>query len=245
MNEHINTFTGETIIYNDHYHRYYALDGTALQGASSYAKQFGDTFNADQIIPRLAKQWGMSIADIKQLWAINADISNSFGSSVHHAMELWFRYHKVGREIQERKGMEYNYALPKNVHLRDIVLSFVDTFGDIDGVPEATLSAVEKKMAGRTDLIQITGEKSCRVGDFKTNNEMSTDKLLKYQHQLSFYADILTYHGWTVEGLDIYYHDGQTWTLITLDILPVILSVPENVPVLSTVPPRPPVFKGV
>jgi hypothetical protein len=187
--ELIDTFTGEQIYYNDTYHAYYSLDGKKLLGASSYAKRFGSTFNKSAILPRLAKAWEMPKQDIDQLWTINANISNSFGSAIHHAMELWFRFNKVGKTIQEKKGLPYNYALPKNVHIRDIVLDFVATFGDISGIPEATLSAVDKGMAGRTDLIHITGDKTCRVGDYKTNNDLDDDKLLKYQHQLSFYAD--------------------------------------------------------
>jgi hypothetical protein len=236
MNQTIETFTNETILYNEQYHAYYTVDGKKLLGASSYAKRFGDTFNADAIIPRLVDKWQLPSGDIKQLWAINADISNNFGSAVHSAMELWFRYHKAGAHIQSLKDLEHNYALPKNAHLRDIVLSFVNQFGDIDGVPEATLSAVAKGMAGRTDLIHLTGEKVCRVGDYKTNNDLDRDKLLKYQHQLSFYADILVHHGWTVEGLDIYHHDGKRWTHIPMEVLPV-----ELTPV-STGGRRPPAF---
>lgn len=241
MNQQLTTFTGETILYNEQYHAYYSLEGKKLLGASSYAKRFGDTFNAAAIIPGLVTKWGLPADNIRQLWAINADISNNFGSAIHSAMELWFRYHKAGAHIQSLRDMEHNYALPKNVHLRDIVLSFVDQFGDIDGVPEATLSAVAKGMAGRTDLIHLTGTRSCRVGDYKTNNDLDKDKLHKYQHQLSFYADILTHHGWTVEGLDIYHHDGQGWTHIPLEVLPVEL----NPPALSTGGRRPPAFRAV
>jgi len=242
--EFIKTFTNETIIYNDHRHTYTTVDGKVLLGASSYAKRFGKSFPKDDIINRLAPKWQMSAKDIANLWTINADISNAYGTAVHAAMELWFRYHKKGKEIQALKELEHNYALPKNVYLRDIVLDFVDTFGHLDGEPEATLSAVEKGMAGRTDLVVITGDKTCRVGDYKTNNELDDDKLLKYQHQLSFYADILTHHGWTVEGLDIFYHDGKSWSGIVLPVLPVVL---DNMPtdVLSTPVRRPPAFSGV
>jgi len=167
MQQHINTFTNETIIYDEAKHHYYSLDGRKLLGASTYAKDYGDTFNKGTILPRLAKQWDMPAEQIDHIWSINAEISNSYGTAIHAALELWFRYHHVGETIKERKGMEHNYCLPKNVYIRDIVLDFVSTFGELDGVPEATLSCVRKGMAGRTDLIVLTGEKTCRVGDFK------------------------------------------------------------------------------
>jgi len=228
MTQQIHTFTGETILYNEQCHRYYSLDNKVLLGASSYARRFGDVFNASAIIPNLVDKWQLPGEDIRQLWAINADISNNFGSAVHSAMELWFRYHNVGKHIQSIRGLKYNYALPKNVHLRDIVLSFVDQFGDLAGVPEATLSDVARGMAGRTDLIHLTGTRSCRVADYKTNNTLDQGKIHKYQHQLSFYADILSHHGWLVEGLDIYHHDGSKWTRIPLKVLPVELSTVVN-----------------
>lgn len=242
--EYINTFTDETIIYNNTYHTYYSTDGKRLLGASSYAKQFGEPFPKEQIISNLSKKWNMPPQEIDQMWSLNGDISNSYGTAVHAAMELWFRFHQKGKEIQDQKQLDHNYVLPKNAHLRSIVSGFVDTYGDLDIIPEATLSAVSKGMAGRTDGIHLTGKKQCRVIDFKTNNEMTDDKLLKYNHQLSFYADILTYHGWEVEGLDIYYHDGSGWNHIEQPVLPVTISEqPEGN--LSTVGRRPPVYKGV
>lgn len=249
--EYINTFTGETIIYNEQYHTYTTVDGKRLLGASSYAKQFGDEFPKEAIIYKLSKTWDMPIGDIDHMWRINSNISNCYGSAVHHAMEMWFRFNQKGVYIQGLRRMEHNYALPKNVHIRNIVLDFVSTFGTLNGIPEATLSAIEKGMAGRTDLIVITGEKSCRIADYKTNNELDDNKLLKYQHQLSFYADILTHHGWTVEGLDIYHHDGNGWKHIEMTVLPVVITAfgdtsdNDTSSVLSTTGRRPPAFKGV
>lgn len=235
MTETLTTFTGEQVKYDADKHKYYSMDDVPLIGASSYANRFGKKFDKASILPRTAKSWGVEEADLDDVWSINARISNEFGSSIHSAMELWFRYKKMGDAIAKRKGLEHNYALPKNVHIRDIVLSFAEKF-DIDGVPEALVSAVQKRMAGRVDLVHITGERVCRIADYKTNNELDSDKLHKYQHQLSFYADILTTHGWTVEGLDIYHHDGATWNCISLEVLPVVLSPQGG---------RAPVWKGV
>lgn len=235
MIEIITTFTNEQVKYDADKHKYYSIDDVPLIGASSYANRFGKKFDKASILPRTAQSWGVDEEDLDDIWNINGRISNEFGSSIHSAMELWFRYKTIGDKIAKHKGLEHNYALPKNIHIRDIVLSFAEKF-DIDGVPEALVSAVNKRMAGRVDLVHITGTRSCRVVDYKTNNELDSDKLHKYQHQLSFYADILTTHGWTVEGLDIYHHDGSTWNCVSLEVLPVALS-----PVRSGAP----VWKGV
>lgn len=76
-------------------------------------------------------------------------------------------------------------------------------------------------MAGMIDRLVITGDKSCRIGDYTTNNELDKKKLLKYQKQLSFYAHILQNMGWKVEGLDLYYLNADDgWSLEVLDVLP-------------------------
>lgn len=244
MQQHIDTFTNETIIYDDQHHAYYTTDGRKLLGASAYAKRYHKPFPKQDIIKRLTTTWDMPADDIDQMWKLNGEISNTYGTAVHAAMELWFRYHKDGKRISALKGDEYNYALPKNVYLRDIVLDFTNTFGELHILPEETLSCVRKGMAGRTDGIHILGDKTARILDFKTNNDMKEDKLVGYQHQLSFYADMLSEAGWTVEGLDIYYHSGDKWERIPLEVLPVVL--PEiQVKQLSTVTRRPPAFKSV
>lgn len=242
--QHINTFTNETILYDDRTHSYYSPDGRRLMGASSYANKFGDVFNKENILPKLATKWDMSVEDIDDLWRINAAISNSYGTAIHAAMEAWFKYHEHGERIKNIKGDKYNYCLPKNDYIRNIVLDFVNTFGDLNGIPEAVLSNIKKGMAGRTDLLVITGENECRVADFKTNNDMKEDKLVKYQNQLSFYADMLVEAGWTVPGLDIYYHNGEQWECIPMDVLPIELG---ELPIeqLSTQFRRRPAFKGV
>lgn len=236
MIETITTFTGETINYDDVKHKYTTLDGRPLVGASSYAKQFGGTFNREAVLTKTASSWGVDRDALGDLWDINGRISNEFGSSIHTAMEAWFKHKDMGAKIASHKGHEHNYALPKNVHIRDIVLTFVNTFGDMQGIPEALVSAISLRMAGRIDLIHVKGEKVCRIGDYKTNNELDADKIFKYQNQLSFYACILKHHGWTVEGLDIYHHDGEKWKGIPLDVLPVVLYTPGA---------RPPVWKGI
>ena len=242
--QYINTFTGETIIYNDQYHTYHSTDGIKLLGASSYAKQFTKPFPKEAIINSLTIKWDMPASDIEKMWSINGEISNSYGTSVHAAMELWFRYRDKGKEIAKLKGDDYNYALPKNVYLRDIVLDFEEKFPDLHGEVEATLSCVRKRMAGRTDFIHILGDKTCRVTDWKTNNEMKDDKLVGYQHQLSYYADMLTEAGWTVEGLDIYYHDGDKWERIEMETLPVELPEMKTEKLLTGIC-RPPAYKGI
>jgi hypothetical protein len=60
MKQTIDTFTGETIVYDDTTHTYYDLKGNRLVGASSYAKKFAKPFPKNHIIQSLTKKWDAS-----------------------------------------------------------------------------------------------------------------------------------------------------------------------------------------
>lgn len=220
------TFTGETILYydqgSDHY--YTDLEGNRLISGSHYAAALSPKFDKDMLLPKTAKAWGVDAEALGKIWDLNGDISTTYGTSVHNALEMYHLYHEIGDKIQSAKELDYNYVLPKNDTLRAIVLDFVDKFG-ADALPEVMISDVASKRAGQIDRLQILDsvKKVCRVGDFKTNTELNDKKILQYQHQLSFYADILKRHGWTVEGLDIFHlQQDNTWTKIDLEVLPVV-----------------------
>lgn len=222
----INTFTGETIIYydqgTDHYYTNQA--GVKLMSGSHYAANLSPKFDKAMILPKTAKAWDVDEVSLDRIWSLNGDISTSYGTSVHNALEVYHLYHEIGAKVQEVKGLDYNYVLPKNDTLRAVVLQFVEKFG-ADAIPEVMVSDVANLRAGQIDRLQILDEKKklCRIGDFKTNTELNDKKILQYQHQLSFYAEILKQHGWTVEGLDIFHlQQDNTWELIDLEVLPVV-----------------------
>ena len=76
------------------------------------------------------------------------------------------------------------------------------------------------KSASTAHALAHTGNKTCRVQDYKTSLP-EPGKILVYQHQLSYYASCLTKAGWTVEGLDIFFYDGTSWTKKSLKVLEV------------------------
>lgn len=215
-----NTFTGEVILWDEGAHKYYDSDGNVLMSASQYAEKNSPKFDMAMMLPKTAKAWDVSEDDLKDIWSLNGTVSNQWGSTVHTALELYHKYHAIGKKVQDKKELPENYVLPKNSYLRKIVTDFVEMAG-ADALCEVLVSDIKNKMAGTIDRLVITGDKSCRIGDYKTNNEMDAKKLLKYQKQLSFYAHILTNHGWKVEGLDIYYLNAEDgWSIETLEILP-------------------------
>lgn len=217
----MDTFTGETVIFNEANHTYTDLEGNALLSGSKYADKFSPKFDMAMLLPKTAKAWEVPEEIIKEMWKNSGDVSTSYGSAIHTALEVYHKFHTWGKMIQDKKGLEHNYVLPKNKYLRDIVLAFVEKFGT-DALSEVLISDVANKMAGSIDRLEILDEakKTARVGDFKTNYDMDKKKILKYQKQLSFYAHILINKGWTITGLDLYYLDQDDgWVKTELEVL--------------------------
>ena len=219
----VKTFTGEEIIYNDAIHKYYDLEGNTLLSGSAYAEMNSPKFDLEMMLPKTAKAWNVDEKDLGGLWKLNSLISTEYGTAIHSALEAWHRYNQLGGVVQKDKEMVENYALPKNEHIKQIVLDFDHKFGH-DAEVEMFVSDVKRRMVGQIDRLEVIDEASkiCRIGDYKTNNDIDKKKLDKYQHQLSFYAHILMAHGWTVQGLDIFHYDGKTWEKIELPILDLI-----------------------
>lgn len=213
------TFTEEQIIWNENTHTYTDLQGNVLMSGSQYANEHSPKFDLNMMLPKTAGAWGVSEEELRSIWKFNGDVANHWGSAVHMALDLYHKHHATGSMIQAKKELDSNYVLPKNSYLRKIVLEFVEMAGT-DALCEVLVSDVANKMAGTVDRIKVTGEKTCRIQDYKTNNELDSKKLLKYQKQLSFYAHILINKGWKVEGLDLYYLNADDgWSLETLTVL--------------------------
>jgi hypothetical protein len=218
------SFTGEIVHVDELNHKYYDSEGNVLLSGSAYANANSPKFDKGAILPKTAKSWGVQESELDGMWELGARVSNEYGSAIHSALEAWSRYKDVGAKIAETKGLEYNYALPKNTHIRDIVLSFDKLLGKVGTISEVLVSDIANKMVGRIDLLEILDmeKKVCRVGDYKTNNDLDDKKIKKYQLQLSYYAHTLINHGWTVEGLDIFHYNGETWNKIELEVLDLV-----------------------
>ena len=216
--EEVLSFTGEKVLWSDYLHEYRSLDGVKLTSGSAYASMLEKPFDAALLSEKSGNAWGVDKDELASLWKFNGKIATDYGTTIHQALETYMRFHKLGAVVQEKKGLEYNYALPKNDYLRKIVMDFVELFGS-EGLPEVFVTDVKNKMAGQIDLLQIIDleKKVCRLQDYKTNFEMKKAKLKYYSHQLSFYGLALKNHGWTVEGYDIFHLNGDKWNKYEVD----------------------------
>lgn len=216
----IKTFTGEVILWDEARHIYTDLQGKVLLSGSRYADLHSPKFDMGMILPKTAKSWEVAEEDLRQIWKMNGDVSNYWGSCIHKALELAHRYGNVGSRIQSTKSLEDNYVHPKNHYLNKVVNSFVKEYGT-GALSEVVVSDVKNGRAGTIDRLEVNHDtQTCRIGDYKTNTDMDSKKMLKYQKQLSFYAHILKAHGWTVEGIDIFHLDQEdNWVKTELEVL--------------------------
>lgn len=228
------------IDYEPIYHTYSHGNNT-LVSATEYIKKFFKEFDAETISSVLESKWKVPAQTIKELWNSNGELTSDFGNVVHKALEYYQKYKEVGSVISSQQGEDKNYALPKHPILREIILGLEEKTKDDNGsvVVEVLVSDIKNGICGRIDNLLIINEekKICRVRDYKVNinsedidknhkvlkpfDNLPSNKLSKYQLQLSVYANMLQKSGWTVEGLDVYVYEDE-WKHYVLDVLDVV-----------------------
>ena len=220
-------------------HTYFYGD-KQLTSSTEFIKRFFKPFDAETISGVLEEKWGIPQQTIKDIWDGNSELTSQFGTLVHKALEHYHNFSKAGATISKSKGEKENYVLPKHPILRSIVEDFkkIDTRkGTI--ISEALITDVKKGVCGTADAIEVIDmkKKICRVGDFKINisseeidksmkvlapfQDLPSNKLSKYQLQMSVYGNMLENSGWTVLGLDIFVYENG-WKHYELPVLKVI-----------------------
>lgn len=197
-------FVGDHIYYDDITHTYTNSAGEKYLSGSEYAKQFEKPFDAEKVSKVVATKFGNILAeDVLAMWELKAEVSRTFGTALHAALELYGKYEALAKSI----GKETH--LHDHPVLKEAVESFYKGRDKENANYEILVVDHAKKHAGRIDRLLITGRKRCRVQDYKTNADLTQEKIEVYWKQLEFYADILRAHGWQVEGLDIFAWNGK------------------------------------
>lgn len=219
--------TGVTLDYDPVAHIYLDAKGNKYLSGSSFPDMFYDKFDKVQAIELVQKAYpdsGVTREQLMEIWSTNGSISTSFGNSVHHALENYIKYNKVGDLIAgvDKNGKKKpNKALSKNPFFTKLVNDYVAKFG-IDGMLSEEFIADDKGHCGRVDYIKIVDKekKIIRVGDFKTDTDLFESKYQKkdspfkgiikentlltyHRFQMSYYAYILSQYGYTTEGIDL------------------------------------------
>lgn len=232
--------SGVVIEYNDDLHEYY-YQGNKLISATGHIKQFYKEFDSQAISKASSRSWGVDQVELSGLWDSNSTLTSLLGKTIHSALEHYDRYKSVGSKISETKELDTNYAMPKHPFLKKIIEGFI-AVNKTEGVviPEALITNVESGFCGHADRVLITDEKNkrCRIQDYKVNinseeinksmsisderfSSLPSNKISKYQLQMSVYANMMEKSGWVVEGLDVFILEDE-WKHYKLDVLQVI-----------------------
>lgn len=234
------SFNEDIQILYDHLYHTYEYEGIKFVSATTYIKRFFKPFESEKISEVSARAWGVDKHELADMWNSSGIIAAKLGTVVHEALEHYFKYQEIGKQISDKKGFDYNYAIPKHPIIRRIIEEFIaiDTAkGKI--YAEALITDSKKGICGHADRVEVIDEekKICRVHDYKVNIDseeidkyskvlspfdyLPANKLSKYQLQLSIYANMLEESGWTVEELDIFVYE-DCWKHFTLPVLKVI-----------------------
>lgn len=218
--------TGVTVQYNDAAHAYTDSDGNKYLSGSVFPNRFYPDFDSQMILGKMTNKYpDVSALDITNMWNLGRDMSTNFGTAIHAALESYDKFSSIG-EVLAGDG-DRNKALSKNPLIRAIVEKFHEGRGKEDVVSECFIANEEYRLAGTIDRLLFVDrdKKIVRIQDYKTDGDIHEKKyqksdsplkdkvskdLLGYHFlQLSFYAFILKQAGYTVEGLDIFWLNGE------------------------------------
>jgi hypothetical protein len=173
----------------------YTKDGIVYTSVSEFLNTLEPEFPKGRIAAATAKRDGGSADDIVAKWDLNAEISSTYGTAVHKAIEYWIRYGEV----------------TKVPHLAKVVDRFSALHGREELHAEVIVYSDEYQLAGTIDQLISIGPKQVLVQDVKTNADLTGKKLKKYAQQLSTYKLLLEMKGISVAGLNILHWNGETF----------------------------------
>ncbi len=222
----VSELTGATVFYDDEAHKYTDKEGNSYLSGSKFPDRFYPAFDSKMIIDKLTEKYpDISGMDISTMWGINGTASTSFGTAVHAALENYDRFNSIGAVLAG--DGDRNKALSKNAIIRAIVEKFHEGREQEDVLSECFIANEEYKLAGTIDRLKFVDreKKIVRIQDYKTDGDILEKRyqvkdspfkgkvpntlLGLHLLQLSFYAFILKEAGYTVEGLDVFWLNGE------------------------------------
>ena len=172
-------------------------------GGSSYAEHFAEPFDRPKWLKIKARQLKTTEEEVGAAWDLRGEMSRTFGTSLHKAMECWFKYRHIG------------YGLPKHPFLQAAVSTFPDR--DLPILSELMVSDIRRRMVGQIDGYM---EKHGQILDYKSDASVEKN-LTKHFNQMSFYAHILMAHDFEVQELVVWNYRDK-WYKYGSKVLPLM-----------------------
>ena len=212
----------------------YFYAGDKLLSPSSWIKKYYKPFDQEFMAGRVAKAYGVEIKDVLNLWLEKGKLSADFGTVIHNALEINEKYRNLASNIieakQKKSKKEDEEFEDQSIAKHPILKKAVEGFNKINNVkgkayPEILVTDVKNGRCGIIDRFVVTGDKRCVIQDFKVQvdveeksskdkpltpyDNLDSNKLSKFQLQLSYYAEILEQTGWKVDKLQAFVYDGK------------------------------------
>ncbi len=192
-------FFGQEIDYDEENH-VYMWEGRVYDSASQIAKGEQKPFDSVMMSGKVAAKFDVDPADISKLWSLSGQVSRDFGTTVHLALELYGKYQVLA------KTLDKEYHTPNHLVLKDIVESFYRGRENEKAEYEVLVVDHKSKRAGTIDRLQIVGDKTCIIEDYKISYK--EDKPY-WKKQLQVYEGLMVANGWKVQGKVIHQFDGK------------------------------------
>lgn len=199
----LEAFVGGEVYYDKLAHVYTNEAGEVYLSGSTYAESFRKPFDKQGIAEAMAKKIGVDPSTIIDMWELKSQVSREFGTVIHKGLQLYEQYGELATKLGKTTNI-HDHPVINNA-----IKSFYDAHKGEKAISEVLVVDHEAKHAGQIDRLLLTGDKKCRIQDFKTNVDIMKDLPILWK-QLEFYRDIMKSAGWGVEGMDIFHFNG-TW----------------------------------
>lgn len=214
--------SGAEVIFDPIAHTYHDRQGNRYRGGSTFSGQFKSPFAGAVIAGKMADKHGVEAQKILDMWALNAEASSTFGTSVHAALQLYGEYLELSKKVKD--GSDES-ALTSNPVLRPIVEKFFTEERQAEkAFYEEFVADSATRSCGLIDRL-VADDDGLWVEDFKTNASLDKSETIldpfkgvvpntalgAFWLQLSYYAKILITHGRVVRGLRVHHWTGADW----------------------------------
>ena len=211
------------IYFDEAKHNAYDANGKLLLSGSRFEEKYHPEFNAKYPAKAIAKRTGLFEDDVINLWEHKRDISASFGTLVHKALEEAHNFKaqidKMDENLEEEES--FRRLLPKD--LANIVQKYFKfreqiTPGFLDNKIETEVRVKFENYTGIIDNLEWHGE-NFFIFDYKVTDEVKDVsyvggfKAKKYTLQQNFYRYILenVTHGKCL-GMALMVWNGEEWS---------------------------------
>ena len=215
--------SGAEVIFDSIAHTYHDREGNRYLGGSTFAGRYKAPFEGELIAGKMADKNGVNAQEILDMWALNAEASSTFGTSVHAGLQLYGEYLELSKSVKD--GSDES-ALTSNPVLRPIVQAFfTDERKAEKAFYEEFVADAANRRCGLIDRLVVDEDGGLWIEDFKTNASVEKEERIlapfkgivpnsalgAYWLQLSFYAAILAAHGRVIKGLRVHHWTGTEW----------------------------------